>query len=206
MKKIVYNAFMAFLLGIDEAGRAPLAGPVSVGLVIIPDGFDVTREFPGVRDSKQLSEKKREEIYTALERRAKAGDVRFCVRFSDHARIDAEGITRAVRRALATGVRYLAKDHLDVHVFLDGLLHAPAQYRQNTIIHGDDLVPLISLASIAAKVERDRLMHRLARTYPEYGFERHVGYPTALHRQAIREHGLCAIHRRTFCKNVLAME
>lgn len=205
---------MKFLIGIDEAGRAPLAGPVSVGLVMVPQKFDVAREFPGVRDSKKLSRIKREEIYELLLRRQEKGDVHFCVRFSSHERIDQIGITRAVRRALDLGLRYLYrsyesygtdKTYSDVHVLMDGLLHAPPQYSQETIIHGDDLVPLISLASIAAKVERDRLMYRDARKYPQYGFERHVGYPTLFHRQAIREYGLCSIHRRSFCKNTLAV-
>jgi ribonuclease HII len=196
---------MKFLIGIDEAGRAPLAGPVAVGLVMVPEGFDVVHEFPGVKDSKQLSEKRREEIYALLDQRLERGDIRFCVRFSSHSHIDAAGITRSVRRALNSGVRKLSPEPEDVHVLMDGLLKAPPSYSQETIIHGDDLVPLISLASIVAKVSRDRLMHRMARKYPEYGFERHVGYATDFHRHAIREHGLCAIHRRTFCKNIVPM-
>lgn len=197
---------MRFLIGIDEAGRAPLAGPVSVGLVMVPEGFDVAREFAGVKDSKKLSENKREGIFEALERRVERGDIRFCVRLSDHERIDTAGITRAVRRALDLGVRYLSHEPADVHVLMDGLLVAPPQYSQETIIHGDDLVPLISLASVAAKVTRDRLMYRMAKKFPAYGFERHVGYPTAFHREMIREHGLCAIHRLSFCKKLLAVE
>ena len=195
---------MRYMVGIDEAGRAPLAGPVSVGLVMVPKRFDVAREFPGVRDSKKLSRKKREEIYELLRRRQEKGDVQFCVRFSSHVRIDEVGITRAVRRALELGLRYLTSDVGDrishIHVQMDGLLHAPPEYSQETIIHGDDLVPLISLASVAAKVERDRFMYRMAKKFPQYGFEQHVGYPTEMHRQAILEHGLSAIHRHSFCK------
>ena len=193
---------MHYLIGVDEAGRAPLAGPVSVGFVKVPHHFDVALEFPGVKDSKQLSEKKREEIYRLLEKRAERGDVQFCVRFATHEVIDALGLTRAVRKAIISGVRRLAPkaETQNVKIYLDGLLYAPSQYAQETVIHGDDLVPVISLASIAAKVERDRLMRRMARKYPEYGFERHVGYPTRAHYAAIREHGLCEIHRRSFCK------
>ncbi len=90
-----------------------------------------------------------------------------------------------------------------MHILLDGLLVAPQEYSQETIVRGDSLVPLISLASIVAKVERDRLMRRMAKEFPGYGFERHVGYATQPHREAIKEHGLCEIHRRSFCRNFL---
>lgn len=189
-------------MGVDEAGRAPLAGPVSVGFVLVPHNFDVLKEFPGVKDSKQLSELKREEIYESLLKRKQAGDVSFCVRFSDHLYIDEYGITRAVKRAIISGTRYLAPQEENVTVMLDGLLYAPSQYEQETVIGGDDLIPVISLASIAAKVERDRLMKKLAKKFPQYGFERHKGYPTAAHYAAIREHGLSEIHRRSYCKEV----
>ena len=194
---------MESLLGIDEAGRAPLAGPVAVGFVLVPLGFDVVREFPGVKDSKKLSKERREEIYRALVERKRKGDVRFCVRFSDHLSIDELGMTRAVRRAIVSGARYLAPEPDEALLMLDGALYAPSHYAQRTVIHGDDLVPLISLASIAAKVERDRLMKRLSKKYPQYGFEKHKGYGTRAHWKAIQLHGLCAIHRRTYCKLLL---
>lgn len=189
-------------MGVDEAGRAPLAGPVSVGFVIVSERFDVLKEFPGVRDSKKLTEKKREEIYEKLLVRKRQGDLRFCVRYVDHLYIDEYGITRAVKRAIISGVRSLAPVPEGVQIKLDGLLYAPSQYAQETIIGGDDLVPIISLASVAAKVERDRLMKKFAKEYPDYGFERHKGYPTKAHYAALQEFGLCAIHRRTYCKAV----
>lgn len=187
-----------FLLGVDEAGRGPLAGPVAVGVVIVPTGFDVLKEFSGVRDSKKLSEKKREEIFRILEERAQIGDVRYTVEFEDADVIDEEGIVTAVRRALARGVNRLAPDPAIVHVQLDGALKAPPEYAQETIIDGDELIPLISLASIAAKVMRDRLMTALALDYPPYGFERHKGYGTRAHYDALRTHGPCVIHRHSF--------
>lgn len=189
---------MKFILGVDEAGRGPLAGPVSVGVVAVPEGFDVAAEFPGVNDSKKLSEKKREEIYERLVARAIGGDVRFVVEFEGAETIDREGIVPAVRRALDRGVRTLAPDPTGVHIQLDGALRAPSEYVQETIIHGDALVPIISLASIAAKVERDRLMVTLAKEYPEYGFEGHKGYGTKLHYEMLQKHGLSVIHRRSF--------
>lgn len=210
---------MKFILGVDEAGRGPLAGPVSVGVIIVPEGFDVAKAFPGVADSKTLSEAKREKIYEMLVVRNMLGDTRFTVEFEDALTIDREGIVPAVRRALDRGVRALAPlktsrlsttgadsgasltgraPEADYFIQLDGSLRAPAEYEQETIIHGDSLVPLISLASIAAKVERDRLMCILAKEYPEYGFEAHKGYGTKAHYEKLLKHGLCAIHRRSF--------
>lgn len=187
------------MLGADEAGRGPLAGPVAVGAVLVPEGFDVATEFPGVRDSKQLTEKARERIFGLLETRAACGDLQFRVEFEDAATIDSAGIAFAVRRALHRAVNLLAPDAaLVAKVQLDGALKAPPEYAQETIIDGDELVPLISLASVAAKVTRDRRMAELALAYPLYGFERHKGYGTADHYDRLRTHGLCAIHRRTF--------
>ena len=177
-----------------------MAGPVSVGFVAVPESFDVLREFSGIKDSKQLTPKKREEIYEALVLRKERDDVEFCVRFSDHLYIDEHGITKAVKKAILSGIRSVASSERGVTVMLDGLLYAPSQYEQHTIINGDELVPLISLASIVAKVERDRLMRRMAKRFPVYGFEEHKGYGTKKHWSAINEFGLCAIHRRTYCK------
>ena len=189
---------MRFMLGVDEAGRGPLAGPVAVGVVAVPEGFDVAREFPGVADSKKLSENKREEIFKMLKTRVAKGDARFTVEFENEKVIDEEGIATAVHRALWRGVNSLAPDSSLVHVLLDGSLKAPPEYSQETIINGDELVPLISLASIVAKVTRDRLMINLAKKYPEYSFEKHKGYGTKLHYEMLKKHGLCDIHRRSF--------
>ncbi|MFA6502716.1 MAG: ribonuclease HII [Candidatus Paceibacterota bacterium] len=189
---------MRFLLGVDEAGRGPLAGPVSVGVVAVPEGFDVAREFAGVADSKKLSEKNRERLYEMLAARVALGDVRFTVEFESAETIDREGIAVAVRRAVSRGVNTLAPDAALVRVQLDGALRAPSEYAQETIIHGDELIPIISLASIAAKVERDRLMRTLALEYPHYGFETHKGYGTKMHYEMLEKHGLCVIHRRSF--------
>ncbi|HFC10741.1 MAG TPA: ribonuclease HII [Candidatus Kaiserbacteria bacterium] len=194
-----YSFVMQVVVGIDEAGRGPLAGPVSVGAVSVQKSFDVEREFPGVADSKKLSEKKREVIFSMLEKRLHIGDVRFAVGFSSAQYIDKYGISQAIKRALSEAVSVVAPEPHLVHVFLDGSLSAPSEYlSQETIIHGDDLVPVISLASIAAKVTRDRIMVDFAKKYPQYGFERHKGYGTLLHRSKLKECGLCDIHRRTF--------
>jgi ribonuclease HII len=189
---------MRFTLGVDEAGRGPLAGPVAVGVVAVPEGFDVAREFLGVADSKKLSEKKREKLFTLLDERAAKGDVRFRVEFESAEMIDREGIATAMRRALWRGVNALAPDAALVKIQLDGSLHAPPEYSQETIINGDELIPIISLASIAAKVARDRLMFTFSKTYPEYSFEKHKGYGTKDHYEALKKFGLCDIHRRSF--------
>lgn len=226
---------MRFMLGVDEAGRGPLAGPVAVGVVAVAEGFGVAREFPGVADSKKLSEKRREEIFEMLVAHVARGDARYCVELESEKTIDREGIAVAVRRALTRGVNALAPDsalvkvQLDgasapletsrsettgassgasltgqarltdsVHILLDGSLHAPPHYSQETIINGDELVPLISLASIAAKVTRDRLMVAFAEDYPMYGFEKHKGYGTKAHYEALAAHGPCVLHRRSY--------
>lgn len=189
---------MRFLLGVDEAGRGPLAGPVAVGVVAVAEGFDVAREFPGVADSKKLSEKKREKLFEMLKARVALGDARFIVELEGASIIDREGIVVAVRRALSRGVNALAPDAASVRIQLDGALRAPIEYAQETIIDGDELVPLISLASIAAKVTRDRLMTELSVQYPLYGFEKHKGYGTRAHYEMLKKYGLCAIHRRSF--------
>ena len=189
---------MRYLIGVDEAGRGPLAGPVAVGIVAVAEGFDVAQEFPGVRDSKKLSEQKREKLFAMLEARAAEGSARFTVEFESAGEIDREGIASVIRRAIARGVDRLAAEMEEVHLLLDGALKAPQEYSQETIIRGDELVPLISLASIAAKVERDRLMVVLADAHPHWGFAEHKGYGTKAHYEALKKHGLSVIHRRSF--------
>jgi ribonuclease HII len=171
---------------------------VAVGIVRVPQGFNIRKAFPGVNDSKQLSEEMRETIYMQMLARAAVGDIAFCVRFSGPQIIDRFGITRAVRRAVWSGVRKLAPDPSEARVLLDGLLHAPQEYEQETIIKGDALEPVISLASIAAKVERDALMKKIAQRYPQYFFEVHKGYGTKKHYEMIQKWGPTDIHRRTF--------
>ncbi|MDE2071319.1 MAG: ribonuclease HII [Patescibacteria group bacterium] len=186
------------LIGVDEAGRGPLAGPVAVGVVAILPGFDIRAEFKGVTDSKLLTALKRETLYEEVLRRVAQGDVCYTVKFSTHSYIDRFGITRAVRKAAWSGVRQMG-DPSSSTVLLDGLLRAPKEYMQRTVIGGDLRVPVISLASIVAKVERDRLMEQLSATYPQYGFESHKGYATPEHYRALRAHGPCEIHRLSYC-------
>lgn len=193
---------MNFVMGVDEAGRGPLAGPVAVGVVVAPAEYDFLGVFPHLNDSKKLSEKKREQIFEELIVREKAGELRFCVKSVSASVIDTSGIVRAVISSVRAGVRQLAPEPAGVRVYLDGLLHAPEEYEQETVVGGDALIPAIMLASIAAKVSRDRFMVQLADTYPGYGLEKHKGYGTRAHKDAIQRLGLSDIHRVSFCKNI----
>lgn len=198
---------MRFILGVDEAGRGPLAGPVAVGAVVVPERFLITREFPGLADSKQMTPLAREKMFRLLQMRMQEGDIRFCVRSTNAERIDKWGLSRAVACATARAVNAIVKcgsltsTHMlksDFRILLDGLLTAPEEYDQQTIIGGDEAVPIIALASIAAKVTRDRLMARYAKKFPEYGFEIHKGYGTQAHYAMLKKYGPCVIHRRSF--------
>lgn len=189
---------MAWIVGIDEAGRGPLAGPVAVGVAMIADEYDVLKAFPGLNDSKKLSEKKRDALYAILIQEAKAGNVRVKVCLSSERMIDEKGIAHAVRDALSRGVKSLMPDPASGKVYLDGSLAAPKEYEQETVIGGDGKIPAIMLAALAAKVTRDRLMTKLAVDYPAYGFEGHKGYGTKAHLEAIRTFGVSPVHRKTF--------
>jgi len=192
-----------YLIGIDEAGRGPLAGPVAVGAVMVPVDFDWS-VIEGVRDSKKLSEKKREEIFARTRELEQSGALRFSVSTSSATYIDTYGIVPAIKRALAEALCRFEVEPKDCRVLLDGSLVAPPEYiHQETIIRGDDTEPVISLASIMAKVTRDRLMKKFAPKYPAYDFHVHKGYGTAAHRQLIRTQGFCLLHRKTFCSRIL---
>jgi len=187
---------MQYVVGVDEAGRGPLAGPLAVGVVRHNADADLLALFPGLNDSKQLTEKKREALFHILEQ---TPEVSYVVEWIPASVIDADGLTKSVRDAVARGVLALMTP-VEGKVYLDGLLSAPKEYEQETIPGGDALVPAIMLASVAAKVLRDRKMVELAERYPEYGFEKHKGYGTKAHYAAITKHGPCAEHRRLFLR------
>lgn len=187
-----------YIVGVDEAGRGPLAGPVAVGVVRVTEGYDILSTFPGLNDSKKLSEKKRDALFKKLQEEIKAGNVHATVTLVSAARIDAKGIAPAVRHGVDTGVRKLLPNPKEGKIWLDGSLKAPQEYEQETVIGGDGLIPSIMLASIAAKVTRDRMMLKLGAEYPEYGFAKHKGYGTKEHRERIKAYGPCAQHRKSF--------
>lgn len=194
---------MRIVLGVDEAGRGPLAGPVAVGVVSVSEGYDILEHFPGLNDSKKLTEKKRETLFKILQEEMRVGNVKAVVCLSGAKMIDDKGIAYAVRHALNRGVRKLLPNPEEGKVWLDGSLKAPSEYTQETVIGGDGLIPAIMLASIAAKVTRDSLMLKTDTTYPVYGFASHKGYGTKTHMEAIRKYGPCEEHRHSFLKNIV---
>lgn len=197
-----------YLVGIDEAGRGPLAGSVAVGVACVFLGDKNFKKFSrGVRDSKKLSEKQREEWFAKMtEEKGKGKGFDFSVAFAGPEMIDVRGLSFAIRHALANALKKLRIPPEETFVLLDGGLRAPEEYlHQKTIIHGDDLEPIISLASIAAKVSRDKRMRALAKKYTEYGFEKHKGYGTKAHYEAIGKYGILeGIHRKSFLGTEIA--
>ncbi len=198
----------AWIIGIDEAGRGPLAGPVAVGIVAAPTTFN-WQLLPKVADSKQLSAARREEVYQQVRILRQRGLLVYSVTTTSAAAIDRIGINAAIDAALRRGLRQVSLElnlvPADVVVRLDGGLRAPERYvRQETIIRGDSSEPIISLASIMAKVTRDQQMGRLATRagYTPYDFMTHKGYGTKAHRAAIAQYGLSPQHRRTYCRNI----
>ncbi|MEK7646823.1 MAG: ribonuclease HII [Patescibacteria group bacterium] len=209
------NGKAKWIIGIDEAGRGPLAGPVSVGAVLVPKNFKFAAKIDkkgwpmtarergtALRDSKKLSAAQREAWAAYM---ARHSDINFAVSMVSAAVIDKVGIQKAVKMAVGRVLRKLKSIWLSdsqIEVLLDGLLHAPKYYRQRTIINGDNLVPVISAASVVAKVRRDRAMLRMHEKFPQYGFDLHKGYGTVLHYKCLRRHGLSEIHRKSYLRNL----
>ena len=197
---------MSVIIGIDEAGRGPIAGPVSVGVVRVEEGFDVLGTFPGLNDSKKLTEKKREVLFGLLEQEVTKGTVAFSVEMRSAQMIDTDGIVPSIQNALDTALGSLLEisESMNGKVFLDGSLRAPKEYVQETVIGGDGIIPVIMLASVAAKVVRDQhMVNDVALRFPAYNFEKHKGYGTKAHYEAIVQHGICNEHRRSYLKSVL---
>lgn len=195
------------IIGIDEAGRGPLAGPVAVGAVKLSASSLKLKAnkgwFRGIKDSKKLSEKQREIWFEKMKIAKKEGWLAYAVVMGSAQEIDRRGIVPTISHALARCLKKIGADPEKSRVLLDGGLKAPAEYlHQKTIIKGDEKEPMIALASIAAKVTRDRLMKRLAKKCLGYGLEVHKGYGTAAHRQALHRRGLSVIHRKSFCKGL----
>jgi len=191
-----------YFIGIDEAGRGPLAGPLAVAGVLWRVDYDYTKKFSLVRDSKKISERKREDFYRLLNEEKKAGLLSYKVSFIKPKTIDNYGLTIALKRGVFSVLQRLSQNACFSYVFLDGALRAPDKYQQKTIIGGDDIIPIISLASIVAKTERDKKMREYAKKYPEYGFEHHKGYGVRAHYRAIKKCGICPIHRTLFLRKL----
>ncbi len=199
---------MKYIVGIDEVGRGPIAGPVAVCAFMTDIGrqqtlwwdFSMQNKLP-LRDSKKLTKKQREKWLKFLKEEKAKGNCDFAVSLVSAEWIDKVGIVRAIQKALDSSLSKLNTNGqlLEAMIYLDGGLKAPKEFiNQETIIKGDELHPVISFASIVAKVSRDNLMSRYANEYPEYGFENHVGYGTKAHYEAIKKHGQTSLHRKTF--------
>lgn len=181
------------ICGIDEAGRGPLAGPVSVAAVILPEDFDGT----GLNDSKKLSAKKRELLYIRITSDPRVLWVQV---FAEAEEIDRKNILRATHDAMAAAAQAL-QDRFSVALdlcLIDGLTVPRFPFPHQGIVKGDGKSFSIAAASIIAKVARDRVMHAYATEFPQYGFEKHMGYGTKLHLHTLTTHGPCRIHRRSF--------
>ncbi len=183
------------IVGIDEAGRGPWAGPLVAAAVALP----VNCRIQGVKDSKLLARNKRVEIALKIRQRA----VGIGIGWSSHIYIDRFGLTQACRRAMLIALHQLSVPTNEI--IIDGSFNflAKTHSQARTIVKADQSHLCVSAASIIAKVARDNYMAQVAKLYPQYGFEQHVGYGTKLHQQRIQLHGLSAVHRQSFQPNIL---
>ena len=182
-----------YVAGVDEAGRGPLAGPVFAAAVIMNE----EKYIPDIKDSKKLSEKKREEIYEYIVNNAVAYSV-FSV---DESEIDDINILNATYKAMNGAVSGLSIT--PDYVLIDGNSIKNMSLPHETVVKGDAKVACIAAASILAKVSRDRYIKEIGKQYPEYNFEKHKGYGTKEHTETILKYGPCKIHRRSFLKKIL---
>lgn len=228
------NGRLKYIIGIDEVGRGPIAGPVAVCAFLIKDQDSLdhsikialkNKDLSKLKDSKKLSQKQREAWFSFLKGEKEKGTCGYAVSFVSNENIDKFGIAKCIHKALDDSLEKIKNHELllgrssdeeegssarpfqkevqdfsfNTRIYLDGGLHAPKEYtNQETIIRGDELRPVISMASVMAKVTRDKIMRKYAKKYPEYGFENHVGYGTKAHYEAIRKYGQTPIHRKTF--------
>ncbi len=221
-----------YIIGIDEVGRGPIAGPVAV-CAFICARQDLAEMIKGIdlpiRDSKKLTKIQREKWFKYLNELKREGKCNFEVSYVSAEMIDKFGINKCIQKALDKSLGEVAKQSVQnlsrvgapvervkredfvysvkpdcFKIFLDGGLKAPVEYtNQETVIKGDELYPVISFASIIAKVSRDKIMTKYAEEYPNYGFENHSGYGTKLHYEAIKKHGITPLHRKTFLKGII---
>ncbi|MGN0613436.1 MAG: ribonuclease HII [Porcipelethomonas sp.] len=180
--------------GVDEAGRGPLAGDVYAAAVIL----DPDNPVEGLNDSKKLSEKKREKLYDEIKEKSLA----YCVAKADIAEIEEINILNAAMLAMKRAVEGL--EQKPALVLVDGNRIPDVPFEARAVVKGDALSASIAAASILAKVTRDRYMVKMAEEYPQYGFEKHKGYGTKLHREKILEYGACPLHRPSFLKKIYA--
>ncbi len=194
IEKEFFDKGVKCIAGIDEAGRGPLAGPVVVASVILPEDSMIE----GVNDSKKVSENKREKLYEIITNEA----ISYGVGIIYPEEIDEINILQATKKGLTMAIKQMEqKPNIIMVDALTGIDTLGIPYK--SIIKGDAKCYSIAAASIVAKVTRDRIMREWDKVYPEYGFAAHKGYGTAKHIEALKEYGPCPIHRRSFIKNFI---
>lgn len=192
LEKEIYAQGCTLLCGVDEAGRGPLAGPVCAAAVILPVGL----ELPGLNDSKKLSEKQREALFMPIKAAARA----YGIAFATVEEIENLNILNATFLAMNRAIAQLSPQ--PELALIDGNRSTGITLPSRCVVKGDSRCADIAAASVLAKVSRDHYMLEMAEEYPEYGFERHKGYGTKLHYEAIRKYGPCPIHRPSFLKKL----
>lgn len=188
----IYDSGINRLCGVDEAGRGPLAGPVCAAAVILPRGLEIA----GLNDSKKLTEKKREALYDVICESA----IAYGIAFAEVEEIEKLNILQATFLAMNRAIEKLSV--MPELALIDGNRNTGISMPSRCIVKGDSLCADIAAASILAKVTRDRYMMQLHEQYPQYHFDRHKGYGTKLHYDAIREHGASPVHRMSFLKKM----
>ncbi len=196
VEHLIWQENISLLAGIDEAGRGPLAGPVVAAAVI----FEPYQFIDGVDDSKKLKAKKREEFFDLIVEKS----FTYGLGIVDSVEIDKVNIRQATFKAMRKAIGSLSQK--PEYLLIDGEELPDKLFAQEAFVEGDGRSFTIAAASILAKVTRDRLMIEYHQTYPQYGFDRHKGYGTAFHREMIKKHGPCPIHRRSFLKKLLGTE
>jgi ribonuclease HII len=188
-----------WIIGIDEVGRGPLAGPVTVCAVAIHYDFYKKARWVGLTDSKKLSPQKREVWCAKAKLLEKEGVIRIALASKTATMIDAKGISVCITSCIAICLKKLAIEPHDAHVLLDGGLKAPKEYiYQETVIQGDQVHKAISLASVVAKVTRDAYMTKMDHVYPGYDWEHNKGYGTKNHYKALKKLYITSLHRKSF--------
>ena len=192
LENVISDSGVELICGVDEAGRGPLAGPVCAAAVILPRGL----EIEGLNDSKKLSEKKRDKLFDAICAEA----VSYGIAFASVEEIEEINILNAAMLAMNRAIERLSvKPAL---ALVDGNRNSAIKMPSRCVVKGDAKCADIAAASILAKVTRDRYMLEMAEKYPEYHFEKHKGYGTKLHYEALREYGPCEIHRPSFLRKM----